>query len=90
MLDDTTSAVDMETETKIQHELAKMTTKKTTFIIANRISSVRDADLILLLEKGRVVESGTHTELMSRHGQYYEVFQKQLGLEKGEQSGTTK
>ncbi|KRM24198.1 ABC transporter ATP-binding protein [Latilactobacillus graminis] len=90
ILDDTTSAVDMETETKIQHELAKMMTKKTTFIIANRISSVRDADLILLLEKGRVVESGTHTELMRRHGQYYEVFQKQLGLEKGEQIGTAK
>ncbi|KRM79623.1 ABC transporter [Lapidilactobacillus dextrinicus DSM 20335] len=89
ILDDTTSAVDMETETKIQHELAHLTTKKTTFIIANRISSVRDADLIMLMEKGRVVEQGTHNSLMAQRGKYYHVFQKQLGLEKGEQSGTT-
>ena len=89
ILDDTTSAVDMETETKIQHELAQLTTKKTTFIIANRISSVRDADLIMLMEKGRVVEQGTHDSLMAQRGKYYHVFQKQLGLEKGEQSGTT-
>jgi ABC-type multidrug transport system, ATPase and permease components len=87
ILDDTTSAVDMETETKIQQELAKMTTKKTTFIIANRISSVRDADLIMLMEKGHVVEHGTHDQLMAQHGKYYDVFQKQLGLEKGEQIG---
>lgn len=87
ILDDTTSAVDMETETKIQQELAKMTTKKTTFIIANRISSVREADLIMLMEKGHVVEHGTHDQLMAQHGKYYDVFQKQLGLEKGEQIG---
>lgn len=80
-LDDTTSAVDMETETKIQRDLGKLTENKTTFIIAHRISSVRDADLILMMEKGRVVEQGTHQELLRKKGKYYEVYQKQLGLE---------
>lgn len=88
ILDDTTSAVDMETESKIQTELAKLTDEKTTFIIAHRISSVREADLILMMEKGRVVEQGTHEELVSKGGKYYEVYQKQLGLSGGEESGT--
>ncbi|MGM0138504.1 ATP-binding cassette, subfamily B, bacterial [Enterococcus sp. DIV0755b] len=87
ILDDTTSAVDMETESKIQQELAKLTTKKTTFIIAHRISSVKDADLILLMEKGRVVEQGTHEELVTKKGKYYEVYRKQLGLTGGTEDG---
>ncbi|MBP1048299.1 ABC transporter ATP-binding protein [Enterococcus sp. BWM-S5] len=86
ILDDTTSAVDMETESKIQKELTKLTEAKTTFIIAHRISSVREADLILMMEKGHVVEQGTHQELVARKGQYYEVYKKQLGLEKQEVS----
>lgn len=66
ILDDTTSAVDMETESKIQKELGRLTEKKTTFIIAHRIFSVREANLILMMEKGRVVESGTHSELVEQ------------------------
>uniref|UniRef100_UPI00403F56A1 ABC transporter ATP-binding protein n=1 Tax=Candidatus Enterococcus willemsii TaxID=1857215 RepID=UPI00403F56A1 len=90
ILDDTTSAVDMETESKIQKELTALTEKKTTFIIAHRISSVREADLILMMEKGHVVESGTHAELVAKKGVYYEIYQKQLGLVNGEvdQNGT--
>lgn len=84
ILDDTTSAVDMETESKIQKELAELTGAKTTFIIAHRISSVRDADLILMMEKGHVIEQGTHEELIAKKGFYYEVYQKQLGLTNGE------
>lgn len=87
ILDDTTSAVDMETESKIQQELTKLTGEKTTFIIAHRISSVREADQILMMEKGRVVEQGTHEELVSLRGKYYEVYQKQLGLSGGEDDG---
>ncbi|MGX7163212.1 ABC transporter ATP-binding protein [Enterococcus massiliensis] len=87
ILDDTTSAVDMETESKIQQELTKITGEKTTFIIAHRISSVREADLILMMEKGRVVEQGTHHELVNKKGKYYEVYQKQLGLESGDPHG---
>ena len=56
----------METESKIQKELGRLTEKKTTFIIAHRISSVREANLILMMEKGRVVESGTHSELVEQ------------------------
>lgn len=89
ILDDTTSAVDMETETKIQKELGKLTEAKTTFIIAHRISSVREADLILLMAKGRIVEQGTHKELVARRGKYYEVYLKQLGMtEEGTDHGT--
>lgn len=88
ILDDTTSAVDMETESKIQQELTKITGEKTTFIIAHRISSVREADLILMMEKGRVVEQGTHQELVAKKGKYYEVYQKQLGLESGDPHGS--
>ncbi|MGI6154694.1 MAG: ABC transporter ATP-binding protein [Enterococcus lemanii] len=84
ILDDTTSAVDMETESKIQKELTNLTGEKTTFIIAHRISSVRDANLILMMEKGHVVEQGTHEELIAKKGFYYEVYQKQLGLTNGE------
>lgn len=87
ILDDTTSAVDMETESKIQQELTKLTGSKTTFIIAHRISSVREADLILMMEKGRVVEQGTHSELVAKKGKYFDVYQKQLGLTGGEADG---
>ncbi len=81
ILDDTTSAVDMETESKIQNELGKITREKTTFIIAHRISSVREADLILVLDKGIVVEQGTHQELVAKGGEYFSIYQKQLGDE---------
>lgn len=87
ILDDTTSAVDMETESKIQQELTKLTGEKTTFIIAHRISSVREADQILMMEKGRVIEQGTHEELVAKKGRYFEVYQKQLGLTRGDDNG---
>ncbi len=77
----------METESKIQQELTKLTGEKTTFIIAHRISSVREADVILMMEKGRVVEQGTHEALVAKRGKYYEVYQKQLGLTGGEDDG---
>ncbi|MGL5676001.1 MAG: ABC transporter ATP-binding protein, partial [Cellulosilyticaceae bacterium] len=64
ILDDTTSALDMETEMRIQQKLNEVAHKPTTFIIAHRISSVKSADLILVLKRGRVIEQGTHDELM--------------------------
>jgi ATP-binding cassette subfamily B protein len=79
ILDDTTSAVDMETETKIQEELDKITTNKTTFIIAHRVSSVKDADEIIIMAHGKIVERGNHESLLAQKGYYYEVYNKQLG-----------
>ena len=79
ILDDTTSALDMETEMKIQQKLNASTRKRTTFIIAHRISSVKAADLILVLKRGRVIEQGTHDELMALEGEYYKVFNTQFG-----------
>lgn len=81
ILDDTTSAVDMETEAKIQQGLSEVTELTTTFIIAHRISSVREADLILMLDKGSIVERGTHSQLIAQRGRYYRLYQKQLGME---------
>lgn len=79
ILDDTTSAVDMETELKIQKEVTSISNKRTTFIIAHRISSVQRADQILVMERGRLIESGTHEELIAKKGYYYEVYQNQSG-----------
>lgn len=79
ILDDTTSAVDMETETRIQESLAHLPKKKTVFIIAHRISSIKDADLILVLKDGRLVEQGTHDELVNKNGYYATVFTHQYG-----------
>lgn len=79
ILDDTTSAVDMETETQIQHELGSLNQGQTVFIIAHRISSIKDADQILVLDNGRIIESGNHEELLEKKGYYYTVFHHQYG-----------
>ena len=88
ILDDTTSAVDMETEEYIQKHLAAMPDKCTTIIIAQRISSVRQADYIYILDKGRVLEEGTHRQLMQKKGYYYKTCVMQHGLEEAEADGT--
>ncbi|MBQ1256236.1 MAG: ABC transporter ATP-binding protein, partial [Clostridia bacterium] len=75
--DDSTSAVDMETEYLIQNDLKEVLKNRTTFIIAHRISSVKNADLILVLKDGRIVERGTHKELLSMEGEYYNMVQDQ-------------
>lgn len=81
ILDDTTSAVDMETEVKIQGELKKITENTTTFIIAHRISSVKEADEILILNHGEIIERGTHSSLLAEKGYYFDIYNKQLGTE---------
>lgn len=79
ILDDTTSALDMETEAKIQKGMQDLSRERTTFIIANRISSVKNADKILLLSRGEIIEEGRHEELLEKEGIYYRIYKEQLG-----------
>ena len=77
ILDDATSAVDMETEHQIQQALESMEQRSTLFLIAHRISSVRNADQILILDHGEIIERGTHEELINNKGHYYTMFKEQ-------------
>jgi len=78
VLDDSTSAVDMETEYQIQQELKEVLKNRTTFVIAHRISSVKNADQILILDHGEIAERGTHKELMAQGGIYYQMVMDQM------------
>jgi ATP-binding cassette subfamily B protein len=79
VLDEATSAVDNETEAAIQRSLAKVTQDRTALVIAHRLSTVRDAHRIWVLESGRVVESGTHDELVVAGGLYASLWRVQTG-----------
>jgi ATP-binding cassette, subfamily B, multidrug efflux pump len=79
IMDDSTSSVDAETEYKIQRALEMLRRGRTTFVIAQRISTVRSADLILLLDEGRLVAKGTHTELLDCCEIYAEILATQFG-----------
>jgi ATP-binding cassette subfamily B protein len=78
ILDDTTSAVDLETESHIQKSLANLDFDCTKIIIAQRISSVKSADKIIVLKDGKIAESGTHTELVQNNGYYKEIYDLQV------------
>lgn len=79
VLDDTTSSVDVETEFKIQNLLSSYIKEKTTLIVSHRISSVKSADKIIVLNKGKIVEQGNHEELLENDGYYYSVYMNQFG-----------
>ena len=80
VLDEATSAVDNETEAAIQRSLAEVSQGRTTIMVAHRLSTVRHADRIWVLEAGRVVEAGTHDELVSRPGPYADLWAVQTGV----------
>ena len=80
ILDEATSSLDAETERLIQENLNQILNQQTTFIIAHRLSTVRNADLILVLDQGLLIESGTHESLMKKRGQYYALNQQQLTI----------
>ena len=87
ILDDTTSAVDLETEKYIQNELANLPFQCTKIIIAQRISSVKDADQIMVLGNNGIAEMGTHQQLLDKKGYYYEIFKLQndsMGLDESD------
>ncbi|RHW33338.1 ABC transporter ATP-binding protein [Neobacillus notoginsengisoli] len=77
ILDEATSALDLESEHQIQEALEKLAKDRTTFIVAHRLSTITHADKIVLIEHGRIVETGTHDELMEKQGSYYKLFQVQ-------------
>ncbi|GAB4471238.1 MAG: ABC transporter ATP-binding protein [Anaerolineae bacterium] len=81
IMDDATSSVDTETEASIREALANLMKGRTTFIIAHRIQSVMDADLILVLDHGRIVQQGTHEELLAQDGIYRRVYDVQASIE---------
>ena len=81
ILDDSTSSVDTETEAQIRDALEHLMKNRTTFIIAHRIQSVMDADLILVFDKGKIVQKGSHQELMLQSGMYREIFDIQTRIE---------
>ncbi len=78
ILDDSTSSVDMATEHRLQEALDEVTRGRTTFVIAHRLSTVRKADLILVLDDGEIVERGVHEELLERNGFYRSIYDLQL------------
>ncbi|UXA17317.1 ABC transporter ATP-binding protein [Mycobacterium sp. SMC-4] len=82
VLDEATAALDSESEAAVQQALAEALAGRTSLVIAHRLSTVRAADVILVIEDGRIVERGTHTELLARGGRYAELYRTQFGTER--------
>ena len=84
ILDEATSALDAESERLVQQAIANLVRDRTTIVIAHRLSTVRRADVIVVMEAGRVIEMGTHTELLSKEGQYRKLYELQFADEEEE------
>ena len=89
ILDEATSSVDTETEQLIQNAIYRLVKDRTTFVIAHRLSTILHADLIVVLDKGRIVETGSHHELLANGGLYKKLFEMQFSTQEKEKRGTS-
>ena len=80
ILDEATSSIDTRTEMKIQNAFAKMMKGRTSFIVAHRLSTIQEADIILVMKDGKIVEQGNHEELLSQNGFYAQLYNSQFAV----------
>lgn len=80
ILDEATSSIDSHTEIRIQKTFAKMMKGRTCFVVAHRLSTIRESDIILVMNKGRIIEQGTHETLLEKHGFYYDLYNSQFAV----------
>lgn len=78
ILDEATSSIDTRTEIKIQEAFSRMMNGRTSFIVAHRLSTIMEADVILVMKDGKIIEQGRHEELLKKKGFYYELYNSQF------------
>jgi ATP-binding cassette subfamily B protein len=86
ILDEATSSVDTRTERLIQNALEKLLKGRTSFVVAHRLSTIRNADQVLVIDDGQIVERGTHASLLEAKGTYYNLYMRQFRLDGSENS----